>query len=259
MTAEPYEDVALESKIAQLGEPTAEFAVRGLGFLRHLVLAPLLIVAGLALEIILIGVLHVHQHELLLLGVVLVLSGVMLVVRAFRNRGLRVLVFPEGLVRFHRGQAQAFCWEEINLVWQKKSSDAHWVGRAWQGALTLTVQTVDGRRMSFDDSLPRLAELDQIIRRETLPYIWPQTRAPFDAGQTLTFGKLALNRQGLSYGKETFRWSDLQKVKIDGAQLFIYKKGKWMHSRNITVSEIPNFHVLLSLIEQMVRVEKSPK
>jgi hypothetical protein len=259
MTWEPIEDFAIEDKIAQLGEPTTEFAVRGLGFLRNMVLAPLLVVAGLALEIVLIGVLHVHQHELLILGIVMVLSGVMLVVRAFRNRGLRVLVFPEGLVRLHRGRAQAFCWEDVNLVWQKKSDASHSIGRAWQGALTLTVQALDGRRMSFDDSLPRLAELAQIVRGETLPFLWPRTRAAFDAGHVLDFGKLSISRQGLSQGKETFPWSDLQKVKVNGADLLIYKKGKRMHSKSTPISDIPNSHVLLALIEQTIPVERSSK
>jgi hypothetical protein len=256
MTWEQVEDIAIENKLAQLGEPTAEFAVSGVGFVRNLVLAPLLIGAGLTLEVVLIGLLRVHHYELLLLGVVLVLSGVTLVVRAFRNRGLRVLVFPEGLMRLLKGEVQALCWEEVDQVWQKKSTGAHWAMRAWRGALTLTVQAADGRRMTFDDSLPRLAELCQMVCRETLPLLWPQARAAYDAGNTLEFGKLRINRQGLSQGKETVPWSEVQKVKINAAQLLIYKKGKWTHSLAVTVSEIPNSHVLLALLGQLVRVEK---
>jgi len=259
MTWEQLEDAANEDKLAQLGEPKAEFAVRGAGFVRKLVLAPLLIGAGLTLEVLLIGVLHIHHYDLLLLGVVLVLSGVTLVVRAFRNRGLRVLVFPEGLVRLHRGEAQAFCWEEIDQVWQKKNEGAHWATRAWRGVLTLKVQTADGRRLSFDDSLPRLAELAQILCRETLPFLRPQAEAACEAGNTLHFGKLRMSRQGLSQGKETLPWSDLQKIKVNGVQLLIYKKGKWTHSLNCSLADVPNAHVLLALLEQRVRVEKPSK
>jgi hypothetical protein len=259
MMWEQFEDLAIENKIAQLGEPTAQFAVRGLGFLRNLFLAPLLIGAGVALDALLIGVLHVHQHELLLLGIVLVLSGVMLVVRSLRNRGLQVLVFPEGLVRLHRGQAQAFCWEEIDQVWQKKSERAHWTARAWRGLLTLTVQAADGRRMTFDDSLPRLAQLALIVRRETLPFLLSHARVTYEAGQSLDFGKLHISRRGLSHRKETLPWSVVQKVKVHGPDLLFYKKGKWTHSLNITVSDIPNPHVLLALLEEVVPVEKSSK
>src|SRR5207302_10327628 len=144
----------------------------------------LLIGAGLVLEILLIGVLHLHHYDLLILGVVLVLSGVTLVVRALRNRGLRVLVFPEGLVRLHRGEVQAFCWEEIDQVWQKKNEGAHWTTRAWRGALTLRMQTTDGQWLLFDDSLPRLVELAQLIYRETLPFLGPQAQAAWEAGKT---------------------------------------------------------------------------
>ncbi len=257
MTWEQVEDAAIVDKLGQLGEPIAVFAVRGAGFLRKLVLAPALIGAGLTLELLLIGVLHIHNHELLFVGVVLILSGITLVVRALRNRGLRVVVFPEGLVRLHRGEAQGLCWEEIDQVWQRKNEGSNWAMRAWRGILTLKVQTADGRRLTFDDSLPRLADLAQIICGETLPFLWPQAQAAWESGTPLDFGKLRISQQGLSQGKETLPWSALQKIKINGAQLLVYKKGKWTHSLNFSLSDIPNSHVLLALLEQRVRVEKS--
>lgn len=259
MTWEQLEDAALEDKLAELGEPITEFAVRGAGFVRNLVLAPLLIAAGLTLEVVLIGVLHLHHYDLLLLGVALIVSGITLVVRAFRNRGLRVLVFPEGLVRLHRGEAQALFWEEIDQIWQKKIEGAHWAARAWRGALTLKVEAADGRRLSFDDSLPRVAELAQILCRQTLPFLWPRAEAAYEAGQTLHFAKLRLSKEGLSQGKETLPWSDVQKVKVNSAQLLIHKKGKWTPSLYFSLADVPNTHVLLAVLEKRVPVEKSSK
>jgi hypothetical protein len=256
MTGEDFEDVAIEDKIAQLGEPTVEFTVRGLAFFRRLALAPLLIASGLILEIVLIGVLHLHNYEILLPGIFLIGSGVMLLVRAVRSRGLRVMVFPEGLVRLQRGRAVAFWWEEISQIWQKKGGGSHWMGRAWW---SLTVQTVDGRRMIFDDSLPRLEQLTQIVRRESMTFLWPRYLADYEMGKELSFGKLRISQRGLSHGKETLPWSDLQKARFDGAQLLIYRKGKWTHSVACSVSDIPNFHVLLALLEQRVRVETPSK
>src|SRR5262245_49265579 len=98
MTWEYAEDIAIEDKLAQLGEPTAEFAVRGLRLLRNLVLGTVLMTLGLAIEVLVIGLFRHHNFETILLGLALILSGVMLAVRAIRNWGLRVLVFPEGLV-----------------------------------------------------------------------------------------------------------------------------------------------------------------
>ena len=107
--ATTWEDVTVEDKLAQLGEPKAEFAVRGLGFWRYLLIAPFLITVGIALEIVLIGVFRVHHYELLITGFALIVWGITLLVRGFRNRGLRVLVFPEGLVRLLGHEVQALC------------------------------------------------------------------------------------------------------------------------------------------------------
>jgi hypothetical protein len=257
MTWEYVEDVAGDVELAQLGEPTAEFAVRGLALYRRLILAPVLIGAGLALEVALIAVLHVHQHELLLLGALLIFSGAMLLVRAWRNRGLRVLVFPEGLVRCHPQKVQAFFWEEIDQVCLKKSLGSHGTAGLWRGFLTLTVQTTDDRRMTFDDSLPSLMELTELIQRETLRFLLPRALATYEEGKALAFGKLLLSQRGLSQEKLALPWSDVQKVKMGKIELLIYKKGKWTHSIRFTGWDIPNFHVLVALLEQRVRVEKA--
>ncbi len=259
MIGESLEAAALEDKLSQLGKPTAEFAVRGAGFVRNLVLAPMLIGTGLTLEILLIGVLHIHHYDLLFLGVLLIVSGITLVVRAVRNRGLRVVVYPEGLVQLHRGEARALCWEEISQVWQKKNDGFHLATRAWRGLQTLRLQTADGRRLTFDDSLPRLAELSEIVCEATLPFLWLTAQATLESGRALHFGNLRVSQQGLGRGKETWPWSDVQKIKINTGQLSAYKKGKWTPGLVFALSEMPNSHVLVALLEERVLVEKSSK
>jgi hypothetical protein len=125
--------------------------------------------------------------------------------------------------------------------------------------LTLKIQTADGRRLTFDDSLPRLGVLAQIVCRETLPFLWPQAEAACEAGQTVRFGSIQLDRQGFRHGKQSLRWSQMQKVKVNGAQLLVYTKGKWIHALNVPLSDTPNAHVLLALLGQRVRVERSSK
>jgi hypothetical protein len=182
---------------------------------------------------------------------------VILLVRAWQNRGLRVLVFPEGLVRCHPQKMQALFWEEIDQVCLKRSLGSHGAARLWRGFLTLTVQTADGRRMAFDDSLPNLLQLAQIIQRETLPHLLPRARAVYEEGKALAFGKLVISQRGLSQDKIALPWAEVQKVKWNGMELWIYKKGKWTHSIHFTGWDIANFHALLALLEQRVRVEKS--
>ncbi len=127
-------------KLAALGEPRAEFMVGSRVLLRNLILAPMLVLAGLAIEFIVFRFIG-HSFELIMLGIGLVITGVMLVVRAYRNRGLRVLVFAEGLVRVRGEEGQAMFWEEVDTLWRKKT-EGHWEV-LWKGSLSYLVQRAD--------------------------------------------------------------------------------------------------------------------
>src|SRR5438445_11818035 len=124
-------------KLAALGEPKAEFSVGRRVLIRNLIVAPLLVVAGLAIEFVVFRFIG-HSFELIMLGIGLVITGIMLVVRAYRNRGLRVLVFAEGLVRVRGEEGQAIFWDEVETLWRRKT-EGHWEV-IWKGSLSYLVQ-----------------------------------------------------------------------------------------------------------------------
>src|SRR5215471_12338409 len=84
----PDEPDDLADKMKALGEPRAVFAVRGWRLIRNVVLAPLAIMAGLAIEGLMVFFGHGHA-EAIMTGLFLLLMGIMLCVRSYRSRGLR--------------------------------------------------------------------------------------------------------------------------------------------------------------------------
>jgi hypothetical protein len=248
-------------KLSQLGEPRAEFSVRGRRFFRNLIVAPLLVLLGLAIEffMVVLFIMHrAHGHiHFVLVGVLMMVGGTTLLVRAYRNWGLRVLVFPEGVVCLHPRWSQTFFWDEVTALWEKKTA-GHWA-RVWKGSLIFTVQRANGPEIHFDDSLPRLKELGEILHKETLPHLLPRTLAVYEAGDILPFGKLRLNLQGLSHDNETLLWRDVQGVTLTGHLLTVNKTGKWLTWYSVPVAEIPNVRVLQALVEHILKVRKSNK
>jgi hypothetical protein len=238
-------------KIDALGEPTAQFAVGGKALLRNLILAPLLIAIGAALEaaVFLFGL--VHLAKLLLLGAFLIVMALMLLVRVYRNWGLRVLVYPEGVVRISREGAQALCWDEIDRVWRKKF-EGEWGAQLRKGTQVLVAERADGEAIIFEDALPRLKELAVILQRETLPHLLPRAWQSYEAGQMLEFGKLRLSKQGLTKDQETLPWHDIREVSFNGEDVSIYKRSKWGYWFHAPAAEIPNYHVLQALTNALV-------
>jgi hypothetical protein len=238
----------ITEKLAVLGTPKAEFAVRGRVFARNLLIAPLMVLAGLALLVLPFVFMHGFHEHLLMFGIALTLGGIMLLVRAFRNLGLRVLIFPEGVVRFRRDEAQALFWDEIDTLWRKKI-EGHWEW-IFKGSLTFTLQRADGKAIHFDDAIPNLKGLGEILQKETLPHLWRRYLAAFEKGATLDFGKIQLSRRGLSTQTDNLPWHDVAEIKLQENLVSIVKKGKWTRWFQCKVSEIPNCHVFKALVER---------
>jgi Family of unknown function (DUF6585) len=194
---------------------------------------------------------HFLMFKLAFLGFVFLSGSVFLAVRAYRNRGLRVLVYPEGLVRLHRGEAHAVFWDEVDLVWQKKPAGA-WA-RLSQGKLIYSLKRNDGTELHFDDSLPQLPRLGSILQRETLEHLLPRVSAAIDAGSGATFGKVHAGRKGLHNGSETVPWDQLKSLRVEHDRFYIEKRGSWLPWHNGSISETPNFHVLQALVKERAR------
>src|SRR3989442_258503 len=115
-------------KLAQLGPPQAEFAIGSAQFVWLLVASLFLSLGGLALTVLTVALMIWGGHgggavvfKMLLGGIVMLVGGVLLALRAYRNWGLRVLIYQVGLVRLQHSQASAFFWDEVETVWQKKN------------------------------------------------------------------------------------------------------------------------------------------
>jgi hypothetical protein len=252
----PLAEIELQEhldKLALLGEPTAEFTVSGWLLLRRLAVALLLILLGAGL-LVLAFFLKVFSHfHFLAFAGFLILTGIMLVVRTYLNLGGRVLVYPEGAIHFRRDKVASFFWDDVvRICFTKTGGD--W-SRIWQGSHSIFLQLGAGKDIHFDDSLPRLKELYRIIQEATLPYLWPPARASFEAGETLWFGGLQLNHKGLARGKESLPWENIDLFAINQEEIAIYKKGKAKHWYHTAISDIPNFHVLRSLVNHAIVIK----
>lgn len=252
----PDSAAGLADRVAELGEPLAEFAVRGRRLFLHLVLAPLAFLAGWALifgVIFFLNLLRAEGVKVLLLGLFLVVSAVVMSLRAVRNRGLRVLVFPEGIVRVQRERASAFFWDEVVTVWQRKTVGT-WA-KVSKGSLTFTVQRANGDDFEFDDYLPDVKRLGAIIQGETLKLLLPAALDRFQKGEAVVFDKLRVSREGLTADKETVPWDQIKDVEIDEEKLLIHKEGKWLAWYSVPVAEVPNVHVFQTLVNQVLGKE----
>lgn len=248
----------LTGKLAALGKPTAEFAVGGWRPILHLLAAPVATLLGVALGV---GPFLLLRHfrgsliKVMILGAFLVVAGVVMGVRAVRNWKARVLVYPEGLIYFRRGKAVALFFDQVQTLW-RKHSEGHW-SRLFQSSLSFVAESADEDRVEFSDYLPRIEDLGRILERDTLPHLLPPALAVYNTGGRVGFGPIELSREGLTTGKKTLPWDQVQEIKFENNQLTITQRDKWRKWFTVAQGEVPNLHVLRAVIDHARSARKT--
>jgi hypothetical protein len=164
--------------------------------------------------------------------------------RQWQSRGLRVLVFPEGLLRIQGDAATTAKWEEINTV---RREALHVYRRVFQPKLVL--QRLDGTEMEFH-SLPKEWGLIDVVEEETLRRLLPQALLVYQSGQALSFGDLQLCRGAISYKNKSLPISEVKKIEVKDQTLVVETESRFWPVV-IDLSNVPNYHLLKAVIDSV--------
>jgi hypothetical protein len=80
----------------------------------------------------------------------------------------------------------------------------------------------------------------------------PEAFRLFNAGQTITFGPVAVSPAGISDGKQLVPWSEVQDVQIRRGIVTVKKAGKWLAWKTVFVRKIPNYRVFDALVRAIL-------
>ncbi len=120
-----------------------------------------------------------------------------IVVDAVRSRDIQVYVCPGGLLYLHSGKTEAIRWDQIESFWRKVIKNSSY-GIQTGTTHRYTLRRSDGVTFKFNDTIGNVEALGNTIAGETARTLWPRYIAAYQAGQTLPFGKISLNQQGVN-------------------------------------------------------------
>ncbi|QEL21021.1 DUF6585 family protein [Limnoglobus roseus] len=196
----------------------------------------------------------------------------------YRNRGLRVLVFPTGLLRLRPDEVESFPWETIAVVRQK--TDANEPEYRWgvNGQLTacwlpvsvpavqvwnawFEIERADGTKTRFTPAVADYTDLAERVQRGTFSVLWPKLLADLGRGKSVAFGDLFVTPEGLRQGDRTLSWAEIKEVSLVHKILTIKRKNTWRTWLVKDSSQVPNLHVLLGILTVLgpKKVEEEPE
>jgi hypothetical protein len=191
----------------------------------------------------------------LCIGAIAFAIGVFVVYSTWRTWHLAAALYEQGVAYRLRGPVQQFRWDEIEAVWQAVTK--HYTNGVYTGTThNYTVQTKNGQKVTFNDQFGKNIELlGRALQQGSAELLLPRYWQGLQAGQKLTFGPLALDRDKLYAGKKELPWTEIKAVKIEKGNIAIKKDKGWFNWASATVPQIPNFFVFFELVGRFAKIE----
>jgi hypothetical protein len=161
-----------------------------------------------------------------------------------------------GLVVVRRGGRDVILFEEVDELWLQQT----WV-RTWPTSFAQihALRFVDraGREHRVSVEVDGALDLLRWILRQTSLPLLPEARAALAAGETLTFGKIKLDRDGITVGRARSAWGDIRFARASLGSLALFRRLPVLPWRTIGLDDVPHPLVFSRLvIERVPRVEQ---
>ena len=240
---------SMPTEAYQLGTPTAEYRPKPIRQVSSFVGGVIMMILGIG--IVFFDMVQRHPSGLYILGGILLALGMWALWTGIRERGLQVLVFPDGLTYTVRGATEIVRWEDVTEVLQQITK--HYTNGVYTGTTHIyTVRRVSQPELKFNDAFKNVEQLGNTIQQESYKRLLPRAIATYNAGGILHFGKLSVSQQGLSNGKEMLPWSDIKGIKLDKGVIAVSKQGKWLNWTTTSVAQTPNIFVFTALVDSII-------
>jgi hypothetical protein len=247
-----------------LGAPRGYFPVRRWNRLGSLVLFFLLL-AG-AVGVFLFGIYETYlayqQHGPaliddkltgpLVIAFILFVFGLLAGWGAYANWNKGVAAYERGFAYRDRKGIQVWNWEDV--VSLKSAITRHYTNGIYTGTTHVyTLFNRQNQRLVLSDSIGKVEELAKSIDQNIFPLLYGPATNQYNAGGTIAFGPVAISKAGIAIGKKTYPWADVKEVSIHQGILKVSRKeGGWFSGASAAASAIPNLHILLAIIQQVV-------
>jgi hypothetical protein len=155
-------------------------------------------------------------------------------------------VYPEGVLWLKGVEYEGLTWNEITEFYRSDYT----VNGVTQSR-NIVLKTAPGALVVFEHALTDYENLANSVQQETTLCLAPSALEKFHAGETITFGEMTINTQGITVDKTFFRFEDIETIQIDNGALIVLPEGKPKTERKAGYLGLtPNYLVFLKLLEE---------
>jgi hypothetical protein len=186
-------------------------------------------------------------------AVIAFLLTLLVIWQLYANSKKALAVYENGFAHSDRKGVKTWKWEQIDSV--TANIVRHYTNGIYTGTThTYTLINSAGEKLVINDAFKNAENFYTHLQNYSLQLRYQRLADLYNQGRQLTFGPVLIGKQnGLQIGKKSFAWDQVDQVSIDKGVLSVKKKdGGWFSGATATSGSIPNLHVLLSIINQVI-------
>lgn len=173
--------------------------------------------------------------------------------KLYSSRKRAAVVFADGFASSDRKGVQSWRWDQVQDI--TANVIRHYTSGIYTGTShNYTVVNIKGEKIILTDRLKDVESLYTHIQNNTLQQRYQRLADEYNRGSQVIFGPVTIGKQtGIKIGKKNYPWDTVEEVAIHRGVISVKKKdGGWFSGAKATAGSIPNLHVLLSIIKQVV-------
>ena len=254
MTTPAIQGQAFQETTAQLGSVQGRFVSKSMPFLAVIGVILLLLAALIGAQYFTTSSKVMDREPMLIFAILIGGLGAWIMRSWLTRRGKVIEVYERGVVRIQGKQVKITCWDDIDAVWQRITR--HYHNGMYTGTTHVyTILAKNGERFSVSHIYKDIEALGQIIQSEVTKRLLPPFVRAYQTGQTVNFGKLSLNTQGLIHKNKQLSWSEIKDLKIERGFISVKQEGgRWFNWATVGADSIPNLFVFLALVDSIVGI-----
>lgn len=171
----------------------------------------------------------------------------------YTRRKKAVVIYSNGFAYSDRKKVVAWHWDQVKDV--TANVIRHYTNGIPSGTThQYTLVHNNGDKLVINDQIKGIENVFTHVQNNTLQRRYQQLANEFNSGGPVSFGSVSIGKEtGIQIGKKVYPWDEVEEVAINKGMLSVKKKdGGWFSGASATAGTIPNLHVLLSILNQIV-------
>jgi hypothetical protein len=187
---------------------------------------------------------------------ILFLIGLGALWSSFRNWRKAVVVYQDGLGYSDYKGVRTLRWDQV--AGMTSAVTKHYYNGIYTGTTHIyTIWDREAKKLVLNDTLPKVEDLANSIRQNVFPHLYKAAVDIYNAGRPIQFGPVVISKtDGITIQKKSYKWDEVGQVSLEQGFLKVAKKGGgWFSGATAAIAAIPNYEVLISIINQVVGVK----